>query len=383
MAVAMECGTSQQVLQKISYKSRLEVWIASKDGDDSKNRLAIQSGKQCLESDAEARRCFKVMEQVADFFENYLGVFPVNNHDKLMRCVIHYPKIQHNHAWHGPNDKVHFGDANPKYFQPFASNLEAVTHEFGHAVIQYYGNLGNEDETGALNESIADVLAIAHKQFRIGDRTDWLLSPGLLNSVIPEGAAIRSMRKPGKAFSFHPIMGKLSNSSGTFKDPQVGKVKEYVHTKKDNGGIHINSGIPSRAFYLTTKRMEIPSWEMAKIWLAALRQTNFDDFSTFAGRTVQVTREWMKNSANSLKFDADERVVEAWREVGVEPKEPVDSNSAPPSLNVEPKLSVSSSSSAMDTASDSPPMASSPSSGVYDSVICEWFHSAKNFFFSS
>ena len=48
------------------------------------------------------------------------------------------------------------------------------------------------------------------------------------------------MKDPGTAYN-DPVLGK---------DPQPGHMKDYVTTSSDNGGVHINSGIPNRAFYL-------------------------------------------------------------------------------------------------------------------------------------
>ena len=55
-----------------------------------------------------------------------------------------------------------------------------------------------------------------------------------------KGIALRSMKEPGTAYN-DPTIGK---------DPQPGHMKNYVNTTSDNGGVHINSGIPNRAFYL-------------------------------------------------------------------------------------------------------------------------------------
>ena len=72
-----------------------------------------------------------------------------------------------------------------------------------------------------------------------------------------QGEALRSMKEPGSAYN-DPTLGK---------DPQPGHMKNYVETTDDNGGVHINSGIPNRAFYLTAKELGGYAWEKAgKIW---------------------------------------------------------------------------------------------------------------------
>ena len=52
--------------------------------------------------------------------------------------------------------------------------------------------------------------------------------------------ALRSMKAPGTAYD-DPVLGK---------DPQPAAMAGYVQTSTDNGGVHINSGIPNHAFYL-------------------------------------------------------------------------------------------------------------------------------------
>ena len=46
---------------------------------------------------------------------------------------------------------------------------------------------------------------------------------------------------------------------------------DYVETTEDNGGVHLNSGIPNRAFHLAAIALGGNAWEGAgRIWYAAL-----------------------------------------------------------------------------------------------------------------
>jgi Zn-dependent metalloprotease len=54
------------------------------------------------------------------------------------------------------------------------------------------------------------------------------------------GKGLRSMSEPGTAYD-DPLLGK---------DPQPAHMKDFIKTREDNGGVHLNSGIPNRAFYL-------------------------------------------------------------------------------------------------------------------------------------
>ena len=55
------------------------------------------------------------------------------------------------------------------------------------------------------------------------------------------------------------------------RDPQPAHMDGFVVTRDDNGGVHINSGIPNHAFYLAAKALGGHAWERAGlIWYRAL-----------------------------------------------------------------------------------------------------------------
>ena len=91
------------------------------------------------------------------------------------------------------------------------------------------------------------------------------------------------MKAPGTAYDDPRLGGK---------DPQPAHMDGYVDTTDDNGGVHINSGIPNHAFYLAATALGGHSWERAgRIWYEALldpRTTATTQFADFARTTVQV-----------------------------------------------------------------------------------------------
>ena len=91
--------------------------------------------------------------------------------------------------------------------------------------------------------------------------------------------ALRSMRDPGTAYD-NPVLGK---------DPQPAHYADRFTGSGDNGGVHINSGIPNRAFYLAATKLGGRAWETAgRIWYDTLtsgRVTPTMDFSAFAVAT--------------------------------------------------------------------------------------------------
>ena len=95
-----------------------------------------------------------------------------------------------------------------------------------------------------------------------------------------QGVALRSMKAPGTAYD-DPRLGK---------DPQPADMSGYVDTTDDNGGVHINSGIPNRAFYLAAAAIGGHAWAApGQIWYDVLTGPGITpdcDFATFAALTV-------------------------------------------------------------------------------------------------
>jgi Zn-dependent metalloprotease len=120
-----------------------------------------------------------------------------------------------------------------------------------------------------------------------------------------KGRALYDMANPGTAYD-DPRLGK---------DPQPGAMKDYVQTDADNGGVHTNSGIPSRAFVLAAKAIGGNSWEKAgKIWYVTLteRLTANADFAKCAAETVSVARDLFPQDSSIAA-----KVAKAWTDVGV------------------------------------------------------------------
>jgi len=134
-----------------------------------------------------------------------------------------------NAFWDG--ESMYYGNGKDA-FTPLAKALDVAGHEMSHGVIQATANLDYESESGALNESFADIFG------RLIDRDDWLIGEDVVKkSVFPTGA-LRSFIDPHNG-------GNQLNDNGY--QPRI-YLERYEGTK-DNGGVHINSGINNWAFY--------------------------------------------------------------------------------------------------------------------------------------
>jgi Zn-dependent metalloprotease len=197
---------------------------------------------------------------------------------------VHYGQGYDNAFWNGR--QMVYGDGDGKIFGRFTGSLDVIGHELAHGVTQFSAGLEYRDQSGALNESMSDVFGSLVKQYKLRQETEkasWLIGEGLFLPGVT-ARAIRSMRAPGTAYD-DPVLGK---------DPQPGHMKDYVETTDDNGGVHLNSGIPNRAFYETATRLGGKAWERAgRIWYRALT-TRFranSDFRDAARATHAVAGE--------------------------------------------------------------------------------------------
>lgn len=155
-------------------------------------------------------------------------------------ATVHYGQDYDNAFWN--DEQMVFGDGDGTIFNRFTKSVDVIGHELTHGVTSFTANLAYEGESGALNESLSDVFGSMVKQHTLGQsaaQADWLIGAGLFTDRV-RGVALRSMRAPGTAYDDRTLG----------KDPQPDSMSGYVDTADDNGGVHINSGIANRAFYL-------------------------------------------------------------------------------------------------------------------------------------
>ncbi|MGI5168441.1 M4 family metallopeptidase [Spirillospora sp. CA-253888] len=241
-----------------------------------------------------------------DFFETAYRRDSIDGAGLPMISTVHYGRDYGNAFWNG--EQMVYGDGDGVLFTAFTGPLDVTGHELVHGVTQYTADLEYFGQSGALNESVSDVFGSLIKQWHLGqtaDRADWLIGEGLLAPGV-DGVALRSMKEPGTAYD-DPRLGK---------DPQPGHMDDYVDTYRDNGGVHINSGIPNRAFHLAATTLGGNSWEKAgRIWYDTLtggKLTRTIDFAGFAAATVATATGLYGAGATETAA-----VKDAWTGVGV------------------------------------------------------------------
>jgi Zn-dependent metalloprotease len=219
-------------------------------------------------------------------------------------ATVNYRTGYSNAFWNGT--QMVFGDGDAKLFKDF-TGITIVAHELTHGIVQYSGGLDYKNQSGALNESCADIFGALTDQYQKKQEAkdaSWLVGEGLFGPSV-NGVSLRSMIEPGNAY----------NDSVLGKDPQPYHMRGYVRTTSDNGGVHINSGIPNHAFYLLSMLLGGNAWEKAgAIWYDTLQKNTNRSIGFRAWAVMTVA------SAVSLfgSGSREERLVKhAWRLVGL------------------------------------------------------------------
>jgi bacillolysin len=186
-------------------------------------------------------------QEVYNFYQHYFNRNSFDGRGKSLVNVVHYGQNYNNAFWNGHLSA--YGDGDGELFSSFVA-LDVVCHEISHGVIFSTARLFYGSQSGALNESFADVFAV------LLDSTNWLIG----EDVTISGEGLRNFQDPNN--------GKQKGE----KFWQPAHMNEFIvlpeNEENDWGGVHINSGIPNKAFYNVA--MSIGRWKAAQIWYRTL-----------------------------------------------------------------------------------------------------------------
>lgn len=269
-------------------------------------RLALVRAEGEPETDdADGISAYDHAGQVRAFYEAVLNRHSIDNRHLDLVLNIHFDTGYNNAFWDG--DEMTFGDGDGVIFSGFARSLDVVAHELAHGVTQFTSGLIYQKESGALNEHFSDVFGSAVTQWAAGETpltADWLIGDEIMGPEL-YGEALRSMSHPGTAYD-NAILGK---------DPQPAHYADRFTGTADNGGVHINSGIPNRAFYLAATELG-STIDAARIWYHALHHlaptAGFADAAAQVGQSARILVK-----AGVAPKGATQIVRGAWRAVGV------------------------------------------------------------------
>ncbi len=239
---------------------------------------------------------------VYDYFFNIHNRNSWDNQGTSLVSIVHgIPEVGN----HLPNDAfwngsyATYGDGDGTNYRNFAAGLDIVAHELTHGVTAAEANLVYHLQPGALNESFSDVFAA------LVDNNDWLIGED-----VRIGGALRSMENP-------PLYNQPEHMDNFVVLPD-----DEDH---DNGGVHTNSGIPNKSFYLvaTTLNRE----KAGKIWYRMLTNilVSNSQFIDCANAAIQSASDLY--GSNSPERQA---VRNAFRQVGILPNASPTITSTPP-----------------------------------------------------
>lgn len=284
--------------------------LAQRSVHDTQNKMLLPGGAVRLEGqpasgDRAVDEAYDALGASYDFFWKVLGRDSIDNKGFALIGSVHYGQSYENAFWNG--EQMVFGDGDGEIFQRFTRSLDVIAHELAHGVTESEAGLIYTGQSGALNESLSDVFGVLTKQYALShtvEQADWLIGADLLTPRI-QGKGLRSMSHPGTAYD-DPLLGK---------DPQPEHMRKFVITTEDNGGVHINSGIPNRAFYLAARALGGFAWEKAgRIWYDTLCDKRLSQDATFdAFARLSVEHAGKRFGAREVAA-----VRQGWSQVGIE-----------------------------------------------------------------
>jgi len=189
------------------------------------------------------------VRQTRDVYKNFLGRNGHDNHDQNIDIYFDYVwpgNDRDNASYHYDqfgDDEINIGCGSTSAITDDYGALDILAHEFTHGVTQYSAQLVYNREPGALNESFSDVMAEFVENKVLGSN-NWLLAWDRIVSGAnkPARSCItpKDYDQPDRYGGTNWINATSSCSPTGPSDP----------VDNDNCGVHTNSGVQNRMFYL-------------------------------------------------------------------------------------------------------------------------------------
>jgi Thermolysin metallopeptidase, alpha-helical domain len=275
----------------------------ARHGNDARGAMVARREGDPPAGDATVDEVYDALGATWTFLWEVFGRDSLDGAGMELEAVVHFGQRFANSFWDG--ERLTIGDGDGELFNGFGS-LDITAHNLAHRFIP----LDFEGQSGALAEAIGDVFGLLVKQYTLGqraDEADWLVGAELLGPAV-KGVALRSLAAPGTAYD-DEVLGQ---------DRQPAHMDGYVEMEADNGGVHINAGIPAHAFWVTATTLGGFAWEVAgRIWWDALFDERLRKDATFAD-FARLTIDAAERRAGTGGDDAA-AVKAGWSAVGVTP----------------------------------------------------------------
>lgn len=244
------------------------------------------------------------------------GKLAIDGKTNVMVVGVRYGAFYNDAFWTGTGIACGLGNGTAR--GP-STAIDIVGHELTHGIIDKTAKLIYSGESGALNESIADVFGAMVDRYAKGEGTrTWQMYEDA-HTPNSAGDALRYMNDP-----------HLAANNGVTPDDDPDHYTERYTGTADNGGVHTNSGIGNKAFYLLAKggahhkggsmadigqANGIGADKAAAIWYKALTTYLTSTAGYGAMRTATIDAATATHGAASAEVAA---VKQAWKLVGVD-----------------------------------------------------------------
>jgi Zn-dependent metalloprotease len=300
---ARELPALTSIIATTKTKQRFVYDAQQRDVAMSRGKLVRQEG-QIKSRDAAVNEAYDHCGTTYDFYLKRFDRDSLDNKGMAIISSVHVGKKLNNAFWNGR--QMAYGDGDGVIFSRFTQSLDVVGHELTHGVVAHECNLEYQGESGALNEHFADVfgsLVSQWKKQQSADAAPWTIG----QEIMGPGTQAKSLRtfKAEKAFENDPNLGS---------DQQPKHMRSFYKGSADNGGVHLNSGIPNHAFYLFAKAVGGNAWDIpGGIWYEAMRKLSSTSSFAEMTRTTQMIAA-TNHGANGAVTKA---LNTAWKSVGL------------------------------------------------------------------
>ena len=273
---------------------------------------------------------------VYDFYKKLFNRNSIDGNGMSLISTVHYAKNYANAFWDPETNQMVYGDGDGKYYRPLCTDFDVVGHEMTHGVTDKTAKLTYANQSGALNESMSDVMGVLIQTWdkynvqnggtwEFND-SDWVIGDEIYTGKSNE-KAFRSLKDP----TLYDQPDSMTSPNYYTKYWDQSKVSTEDAEKIDYGGVHTNSGVPNKAAYLVAK--SIGCEKTAKIYYRAL-ENYFNANTNFTGAyngLVQAATDLYGANSNEVKA-----LTSAFTSVGI-----ISGSQQPTTDTYEPNDSIS------------------------------------------
>nr|WP_235832816.1 M4 family metallopeptidase [Gottfriedia acidiceleris] len=253
-------------------------------------------------------------DKVSKYYQNIHKRNSLDDKGMALISSVHVGAKWNNAAWNGV--EMLYGDGDGIQYGSMSGGLDVTGHEMTHGVVEHTANLTYQGESGALNESLADIFGEFTQQYTTGV-TEWELGEDITTPNIPNDGGLRSMSDPASKKTSTKYMPS-GHYPDTYQDRYLGDL--------DNGGVHINSGINNKAAYLIANGGTNNGYTITKLGRATVEKiyyraltkylTASSGFKEMREAAIQASRDLYPDK-NGVPSTQTKAVMDAYTSVGV------------------------------------------------------------------